>query len=84
MEPCKIRSTPQRLVPPTGARRQGNTFSFQQREKNVLAISSYRSALLAPDLEIHTDPDQECEDDFTTLIGAAKSLVKCVFSIHAA
>src|SRR5215469_1011698 len=36
--------TPQRLVPPTGARRQGNTFSFQQREKNVLAISSYRSA----------------------------------------
>ena len=44
MEPCKIRSTPQRLVPPTGARRQGNTFSFQQREKNVLAISSYRSA----------------------------------------
>src|SRR5215472_4302972 len=27
----------------TGARRQGNLFSFQSREKNVLDISSYRS-----------------------------------------
>ena len=30
-----------------GAGRQGNTFSFRSREKNVLDISSYRSGVLA-------------------------------------
>src|SRR5260370_34886235 len=43
MEPCKIRGTTQPLVSRTGAGRQGNIFSFQSREKNVLDFSSYRS-----------------------------------------
>jgi hypothetical protein len=42
MEACKIRGTTQRLVSRTGAGRQGNIFSFQSREKNVLDVSSYR------------------------------------------
>jgi len=42
MEACKIRGTTQRLVSRTGPRRQGNIFSFQSREKNVLDVSSYR------------------------------------------
>ena len=40
MEPCNIRDTIQLFVPLIGARRQGNTFSFQSREKNVLDFSS--------------------------------------------
>jgi hypothetical protein len=43
MEACKIRGTTQRLVSRTGAGRQGNIFSFQSREKNVLDVSSYRT-----------------------------------------
>jgi hypothetical protein len=43
MEPCKIHSTTQRRRSRTGAGRQGNTFSFQSREKNVLDMPSYRS-----------------------------------------
>jgi hypothetical protein len=41
MEPCKIRATTQPLVSRTGAGRQGNIFSFQSRDKNVLDFSSY-------------------------------------------
>ena len=40
MEPCKIRGATQHLVSRTGAGRQGNIFSFQSREKNVLDFSS--------------------------------------------
>jgi hypothetical protein len=40
MEPCKIRGTAQRLLFRTGAGWQGNIFSFQSREKNVLDMPS--------------------------------------------
>ena len=43
MDPCKTRGTTQPLVSSTGAGRQGNTFSFRSREKNVLDFCSYRS-----------------------------------------
>jgi hypothetical protein len=43
MELYKIHRTTQPLVSRTGAGRQGNTFSFRSREKNLLDFSSYRS-----------------------------------------
>ena len=47
MELRKIRGSTHRLVSRTGAGKQGNIFSFQSREKNVLDFSSYRSGLIA-------------------------------------
>jgi hypothetical protein len=47
MEPSKIRGTAKPRTSRVGARRQGNLFSFQSREKNVLDISSYRSGVTA-------------------------------------
>jgi len=47
MESCKIRGSIQPLVSRTGTGRQGNIFSFQSREKNVLDFSSYRSGCFA-------------------------------------
>ncbi len=55
MEPCKIRGTTQPLVSRTGARRQGNIFSFRSREKNVLDFSSYRSGFI----NSHAEKDLE-------------------------
>src|ERR1700746_1633875 len=42
MHEMEARNTTQHVVSHTGAERQGNIFSFQSREKNVLDLSSYR------------------------------------------
>src|SRR6201981_1410699 len=47
MHEMGARNTTQHGVSHTGAERQGNIFSFQSREKNVLDLSSYRPALLS-------------------------------------
>jgi hypothetical protein len=47
MHEMQARNPTQHLVSRTGAERQGNIFSFQSREKNVLDLSSYRPGVLA-------------------------------------
>ncbi len=63
MEPCKIRAhhpTP-RLA--HGAGRQGNTFPFRSREKNVLDIPSYRSGVSAQNPSSSVLPDRRFQKD---------------------
>ena len=69
MEPYKIRGTTQRLVSRTGAGRQGNIFSFQSREKNVLDMPSYRSgdSTTLRFLFAKIDVD-ECYGDFSQIL----------------
>jgi len=47
MHEMEARNPTQHLVSRTGAERQGNIFSFQSREKNVLDFSSYRPGVIA-------------------------------------
>src|SRR5215467_4997148 len=58
----------------TGARRQGNTFSFQTREKNVLDFSSYRSGFFANQslFRVESRPFQSgniCATEYPTMAG---------------
>jgi hypothetical protein len=51
----------------TGARRQGNIFSFQSRDKNVLDISSYRPGVSASvRFSFAFSADSESYRDITT------------------
>src|SRR6201984_1011187 len=58
MHEMEARNTTQHVVSHTGAERQGNIFSFQSREKNVLDLSSYRSGVSVAVIEVKREiPD---------------------------